>query len=89
VAQGGIDIDPLVGQQPVDLLDRMLGRQPARQRQAMPDRADRQRAGPDHTQSGVGQRLNALGMHVTVEQADERAMNLSKRLNSKLILRQN
>jgi hypothetical protein len=30
-------------------------------------------------QRGVGQRLNALGMHVTVEQTDERAVNLSKR----------
>jgi hypothetical protein len=28
----------------------------------------------------VGQRRHALGMHVTVEQADERAVNLSKRV---------
>ena len=45
----------------------------------MSDRADRQRAGPDHTQGGVGQQLNALGMHVTLEQANQRAVNLSKR----------
>ena len=45
----------------------------------MSDRADRQRAGPDHTQSGVGQRLDALCMHVAVAQADKRAVNLSKR----------
>jgi hypothetical protein len=42
VTQGGVDIDPLVGQQPIDLLDRMLGGQPARQRQTLSDRADRQ-----------------------------------------------
>jgi hypothetical protein len=79
VAQRGIDIDPLVGQQPVDLLDRMLARQPARQRQAMSDRADRQRTSPDDPQSGVGQRLNALGMHATIKQTDQRAVNLSER----------
>src|SRR5271166_777808 len=45
----------------------------------MSDRADRKRAGPDHPQSGVGQRLDALGMHVAVEQADQGAVNLSKR----------
>jgi hypothetical protein len=57
----------------------MLGRQLTRQRQAMSDRADCQRAGPDDPESGIGQRHNALGMHVTVEQADERVVNLSKR----------
>jgi hypothetical protein len=45
----------------------------------MPDRADRQRASFNDPQRGIGQRLNALGMHVTVEQTDERAVNLSKR----------
>ena len=58
----------------------MLARQPARQRQAMSDRADRQRTSPDDPQSGVGQReLNALGMHATIKQTDQRAVNLSER----------
>ena len=47
VAQCGVDIDPLVGQQPVHLLDRMLGHQAARQGEALADRIDRQRSGLD------------------------------------------
>jgi hypothetical protein len=70
---------PLVGQQPVDLLDRVLGRQPARQRQTMSDRTDRKRAGADDPQSCVGQRLDALGMDVAVEQSDQGAVNMSER----------
>jgi hypothetical protein len=57
----------------------MLARQSARQRQSMSDRADRKRAGLDDPKSGVGQRRNALGMHVAVEQADEGAVNLAIR----------
>ncbi|PNE11054.1 MAG: hypothetical protein CR217_11010 [Beijerinckiaceae bacterium] len=47
MAQCGVDIDPLVGQQPVHLLDRMLGHQAARQGEALADRIDRQRSGLD------------------------------------------
>jgi hypothetical protein len=55
VAQCGVDIDPLVGQQPVHLLDRMLGHQAARQGEALADRIDRQRSGLDDAEGGVGQ----------------------------------
>ena len=55
VAQCGVDIDPLVGQQPVHLLDRMLGYQAARQGEALADRIDRQRSGLDDAEGGVGQ----------------------------------
>ena len=55
MAQCGVDIDPLVGQQPVHLLDRMLGYQAARQGEALADRIDRQRSGLDDAEGGVGQ----------------------------------
>ena len=45
----------------------------------MSDRTDRKRAGADDPQSCVGQRLDALGMDVAVEQSDQRAVNMSER----------
>jgi hypothetical protein len=55
VAQRGVDIDPLVGQQPVNLLDRVLGHQTPRQGKALADRIDRQGRGLDDAEGGVGQ----------------------------------
>ena len=55
VAQRGVDIDPLVGQQPVYLLDRMLGHEAARQGEALADRIDRQGSRLDDAEGGVSQ----------------------------------
>jgi hypothetical protein len=55
VAQRGVDIDPMIGQQPIHLLDRMLGHKAARQSQALSDRIDRQGGGLDDAERGVGQ----------------------------------
>ena len=55
VAQRGIEIDPLVGQQAVHLFDGMLGHQAARQGEALSDCIDGQGGGPDDAERGVGQ----------------------------------
>jgi len=55
VAQRGVDIDSLVGQQPIHLLDRMLGHQATRQGEAVADRIDHQGSGLDGAEGGVGQ----------------------------------
>jgi hypothetical protein len=54
VAQRRIDIDAFIGQQTVDLLDGMLGHQPACQGEPLADRVDCQRGGPNDAEGGVG-----------------------------------
>ncbi len=72
--QQGIDIDAPVGQQPVHLLDRVLGQPPARQRQTLADQADRQRRGLDRPERGSGQRLHPFGVQVVAKQRVEEAV---------------
>ena len=55
MAQRGIEIDPLVRQQPVHLFNGMLGHQAARQGEALSDCIDGQGGGPDDAERGVGQ----------------------------------
>ena len=79
LGQQGVDIDPLVGQQAVNLLDGALGVQPARQRQALADQRDRQRGGLDRPQRGSGQGEDTLGMQAVVEQALQDAVDAVER----------
>ncbi len=76
--QQGIDVDAPVGQQPVHLLDRVLGQPPARQRQTLADQADRQRRGLDRPERGSGQRLHPFGVQVVAKQRVEEAVNTVK-----------
>jgi hypothetical protein len=78
MGQQGIDIDPVVGQQAVHLLDRMLGQPSASKRQTLADQADRQRRGLDHPQSGACQRQHALGMQICAEQRVHKAVDTFK-----------
>jgi hypothetical protein len=78
VAQRGIDVDPLIGQQPVHLLDRMLGHPTAGQGEPQSDRVDRQRRGLDDAERGVGQGQHALGVQVAIEQAGHEAVYFSE-----------
>ena len=77
--QQGIDVDALVGQQPVHLLDRVLGQPPACQRQTLADQADRQRGGLDRAKRGPGKGLHALGVQIVAEQRVEEAVNAFER----------
>jgi hypothetical protein len=79
VDQQGIDINSPVGQQPVHLLDRVLGQSPARQRQPLADQADRERRGLDRPERGTGQRLHPLGVQVIAEQRVQEAMDTFER----------
>ena len=76
--QQGIDVDALVGQQPVHLLDRMLGQPPARQRQTLADQADRQRRGLDRPERGPGQGLHPFGVQVVAKQRVEEVVDTVK-----------
>ena len=79
MAQQGIDVDPRVGQQPVHLLDRVLGQAPTGQRQALIDHADRERGALDHPQRGPGQGKDALGMQVWREKRLQELMDALER----------
>ena len=76
--QQGIDVDALVGQQPVHLLDRVLGQPPACQRQTLADQADRQRRGLDRPERGSGQRLHPFGVQVVAKQRVEEVADTVK-----------
>ena len=76
--QQGIDVDALVGQQPVHLLDRVLGQPPACQRQTLADQADRQRRGLDRPERGSGQRLHPFGVQVVAKQRVEEVVDTVK-----------
>ena len=79
MAQQGIDVDAPVGQQPINLLDRVLGHPPARQCQTLADHADRQRCGLDRAERGLGQRLHPFGMQVVAKQRVEEVVDTVKR----------
>jgi len=68
------DIDVVVAEQPVDLLDRVLGHQSPRLRQRLPDHGNRQRRAGHHAQRRPGQRIHSLGVKVMLIQIiNERA----------------
>lgn len=70
-------VDAGVAQQPVHLLDRMLGDQAAGLRQSLADHCHRQRCARHHPERGTCQRIDPFGMQVRpVEPANE-APNLS------------
>ena len=76
VTQCRIDVDPLIGQHPVDLLDSMLGHQATRLGEPQADYVDRQGRGRDHAKGGVGQREDPLGVQTVAEQTVEEAVHL-------------
>jgi len=71
VAQRGINVDSLVGQQPVHLFDRVLGHPAPRQSEPVADRINRQGGCLDDAQGGIGQGQDALGVQIPLEQASE------------------
>ena len=56
------DVERRIAQEPVHLLDRVLGVQPARLGQARANRVNGQRDGVDHADHGVRHRLDPLGV---------------------------
>ena len=77
--QQGIDVDALVGQQPVHLLDRMLGQPPARQRKTLADQADRQRRGLDRPRRQPRPKTSPFGVQVVAKQRVEEVVDTVKR----------
>jgi len=57
-------VDPFVADQPVDLLDRVLGTRATGVCHALADSRHRQRAAGEHARGRLRQRQDALGMHV-------------------------
>ena len=62
-----INVNRRVRQQPIHLLDGMLGVFSARQRQPMADRVYRQGGAADNPQRRVSQRINPLGVNVVAK----------------------
>ena len=56
MGQDGVDIDAIVGQQPVHLFDSVFGDQATREGQPLTDCMNRQRCGPDDAERGIGQK---------------------------------
>jgi hypothetical protein len=77
--QDVVDVDARVRQQPVDLLDGMLGQGAMGGGQAVTDGGNRERAAVQHAEGGVGQAINALGRQVRAEHAAENLANLIER----------
>ena len=75
VGQDGVDIDAIVGQQPVYLFDRVFGDQATREGQPLTDCMNRQGCGPDDAQCGVGQGQDAFGVHIGTQQAVQEPVN--------------
>jgi len=71
VGEGLPDHDALIAQQPVHLLDRVLGRQPPRLGQGLTDHRDRERGTGHDPERCIGQRVNPLRMEVIAEQVVE------------------
>ena len=72
VGEEGPDVDASIAQEPVYLLDAMLGQRTHGLRQAAPHCMDCQRRTREHAQGGVGQRQHPLGMQVAcVQGVDE------------------
>jgi hypothetical protein len=69
-------IDALVAEQPVHLLDRVLGHQPARLRQRLTDHRHRQGRAGHHAQRRPAQRLDPLGVQAMLEQPLDKPAHL-------------
>ena len=79
-------VDARVAQQPVHLLDRMFGHQPARLRQCLADHRHRQRSARHHAKRGTRQRINPLGVKVLTIQVVDKPAHLHKPLGRLLRL---
>src|SRR5580765_4935408 len=75
MGQDGVDIDAIVGQQPVNLFDSVFGDQATREGQPLTDCMNRQRCGPDDAERGIGQRQNAFSVHVSTQQISKEPVN--------------
>jgi len=67
-------VDAVVAEQPVHLLDGVLGHQAARLRQGLADHRHRERCRRHHPKRGAGQRVDPFGMQVRpIELANKQA----------------
>src|SRR6202162_5414439 len=73
--QNIVDVDRRIGQQPVDLLDRMLGFQTTGGGEALANRTDRQRAAVQHAKGGIAEGIDTLGVKILLQQAAENVVN--------------
>ena len=64
-----------IAEQPIDLLDRGLRKQPARLGQRLANQRNRQRRPRHHPERAVGQRQNALGMQILAKNPAHILMN--------------
>ena len=69
-------LDPGIAQQPVDLLDGMLGQKAARLSQRLADHRDAQRGTRHHPKCGIGKRSDPLRMNVLIKNTVEKAPNI-------------
>ena len=77
--QDFIDLDAVVGQQPINLFGSVFGRQAARRREAMSNRGDGERCTVQDTDGGVAQAFDAFGMQIVFEHAAEHAVHRVER----------
>jgi hypothetical protein len=78
---GGEDVprlDPGIAQQPVDLLDGVLGQKATRLRQGLTDYRDRQRGARHHPERGIGKRIDPLRMDVFRKNTVEKTPDVLK-----------
>ncbi len=73
--QDVIDLDAIVGQQPVNLFGRVLGCQAARRGQSMADGGDCERGAVQNADCGIAQAVDAFDMQIVFEHAAEHAMH--------------
>src|SRR5208283_4795545 len=69
-----------IAQQPIDLFDGGLGEQSTRLRERLPDHGNRKRRPSHDPERSIGQREDALGVHVVDEDAVQEFMNKIKSL---------
>ena len=74
------DDDALVAQQPVDLLDGMLGQRTARLSKSLTDDRDGERSTRHDAERRIGERLDALYMDLSLEYGVQVFMNILKSL---------
>jgi hypothetical protein len=72
------NVDACIAHQPVDLLDCVLGHQPARLSQRLTDHRHRQRRTRHHAQRGRCQRIHPLGVQVRSVQTADKAPHLAQ-----------
>lgn len=69
-------LDPGIAQQPVNLLDGMLGQKTAGLSQRLADHRDAQRGACHHPKGGIGKRSDPLCMNVLIKNTVEKAPNI-------------